>query len=494
MLLGQPTGSTFQTDGRRRTLWQRLVRSASLMLAMLPLAAGADAPGVHFDYVYSFLGGQAFDVNGGGHQPVGRLFRTADGIYYGVTSGLGAGDPDYGGVFTPPTIFKFTPGSHGGLTTLHRFTERGEGGYGFGPEGNGVVQGGDGSFYGATSWGLYRITAAGEYSVLHAFAADGSEGFGESALTVGTDGNLYGATVTTLYSVTPTGVLRVLHVFPGGDDGAGPVGDLVRAKDGNFYGTTCCGGSSGAGTVFRMSLAGEFATLLSFDVAYTGPKSGLIQARDGSFYGTTRGSVNGDGEELTTGTAYQISPTGAVTTLHAFSVATDRWRGFYPLGGLVEANDGNLYGTTRFGGDHNQGTLYRVTPSGTFLLLHSFEGVTGIYPNTSLLRQGNKLYGLAMGGGLRGGGTFFKVDPGIVVAKLTLSPNTYNVVPGGTATFTWTSANASECIASGAWSGNVALAGTMTVPATVVGTYIYTLTCIGSNETSSSSATLKVKP
>src|SRR5258708_4929731 len=135
-----------------------------------------------------------------------------------------------------------------------------------------------------------------------------------------------------------------LHSFDG-TDGAGPYAGLIQATDGNLYGTTYQGGVSGAGTVFQITTGGTLAIPSSFsgpDGHY--PYARLTHATDGSLYGTTYlGGVAAVGGS---GTVFRITTSGAFTTLHSFN-GTD---GAGPYAGLMQASDGILYGATTSGG------------------------------------------------------------------------------------------------------------------------------------------------
>jgi uncharacterized repeat protein (TIGR03803 family) len=238
-------------------------------------------------------------------------------------------------------------------------------------------------------------------------------------------GGVYGG--GTLFKITPTGTLTTLYSFCAQThctDGSDPRGNLVQATDGNFYGTTELGGADtsdcdgyGFGTVFRITPAGTLTTLHSFsftDGAY--PEGGLVQGNDGNFYGITyEGGMRGYG------TIFKITPTGALTTLYSFCAQTNCIDGYYPSAGLVQATDGNFYGTTLIGGSADNGTVFRMTPRGDLTTLHDFVGNDGSGPEAVLVQAtSGVLYGTAASGGMssactvKGGcGTIFSLSVGL---------------------------------------------------------------------------------
>ncbi|MGH9316813.1 MAG: choice-of-anchor tandem repeat GloVer-containing protein, partial [Thermoanaerobaculia bacterium] len=285
----------------------------------------------------------------------------------------------------------------------------------------GLIQGTDGNLYGTTYQGgtngygtIFRIDTNGKtLTTLHSFA--GSDGANPYAgLIQATDGNLYGATLEggqsgygTIFKIDTNGTtLTTLHSFAY-SDGAYPAGCLIQGTDGNLYGATLEGGASGYGTVFKIDTNGTtFTTLHSFagsDGAT--PYAGLIQGTDGNLYGTTyRGGANNDG------TIFKIHTDGtSFTTLHSF-VGSD---GVNLYAGLIQGTDGNLYGTTAFGGANNYGTIFKIDTNGsTLTTLHSFAGSDGANPEPGLVQgtDGN-LYGTTLSGGATVYyGTIFKID------------------------------------------------------------------------------------
>lgn len=165
------------------------------------------------------------------------------------------------------------------------------------------------------------------------------------------------------------------------------------------------------GTVLKITAGGKLSTLYSF-CAQTGctdgyaPEAGLVQATDGNFYGTTyRGGAYGYG------TVFKITPGGTLTTLHSFD-STDGANPY--LGGLVQATDGNFYGTTYFGGTNNDGTIFKITSGGTLTTLHSFPYTDGVLPIGRLLPATNgTFYGTTTYGGANGHGTVFSISVGL---------------------------------------------------------------------------------
>ncbi len=285
-----------------------------------------------------------------------------------------------------------------------------------------LVQGSNGDLYGTTELGgangdgtVFKINTAGKLTTLHSF--DYTDGAGPYAgLVLASDGDLYGTTTFggangdgTVFKITTGGTLTTLYNFcskSGCADGYMPYAGLVQGKDGKLYGTTFLGGTSGFGTVFKITTAGKLTTLYSFCsqlLCADGylPFAGLVQATNDDLYGTTTlGGAHGDG------TVFKITTAGTLTTLHSFD-GTD---GEEPDAGLVQASNGDLYGTTPYGGANvDYGTVYKITTGGTFTTEHSFDGLDGGSPYAALIQatDGN-LYGTALFGA-NGVGTVFQI-------------------------------------------------------------------------------------
>jgi uncharacterized repeat protein (TIGR03803 family) len=281
-----------------------------------------------------------------------------------------------------------------------------------------LVQGTDGAFYGTTTDGIsngipgygtiFKIGAGGHLTTLYTFCsltncADGS--YPQAGLVQGTDGNFYGAALFggsyancsngcgTIFRITPERELTTLYTFCSHGncpDGGLPVGTLFQASDGNFYGTTTIGGTggeplrcaSGCGTVFRVTPTGRLTVLHSFcsqpscaDGAT--PYGGVIQAADGNLYGTTYAGGNTSNTcaygSFGCGTVFGITLSGKLTTLYSFCSQPNCSDGYFPYyGSLVQGSDGNLYGTTLGGGSENAGTAFEISMDGVFKTVYTF--------------------------------------------------------------------------------------------------------------------------
>ncbi|MEY2854586.1 MAG: hypothetical protein RL030_1718, partial [Pseudomonadota bacterium] len=226
--------------------------------------------------------------------------------------------------------------------------------------------------------------------------------------------------------ITPAGAVTVLGSFTGTDGlGAQSYAKLVQANDGNLYGTTYLGGKDGRGTVFKQTLSGTLTTLYGFPSGKAAPMlpyAGLVQAPDGNLYGSTMRGGAADA-----GTVFRLTLAGELTVLHEFTGKD----GQNPEGTLIVGHDGNLYGTTLIGGESDRGVIYRIATGGTYTLLYSFPplgefntsglatNATGANPRSALLlaADGN-YYGTAYQGGTFGFGTVFRMTPAGTVSTV----------------------------------------------------------------------------
>ncbi len=358
-------------------------------------------------------------------QPLFRL-SVFDGNFYWTTY--------YGGANNSGTVFKITPA--GTLITLYRFCAQSGCTDGTHPSAS-LVQATNGYFYGTTLAGganndgtIFKMTTTGTLTTLHSF--DGEDGLNPSAgLILATNGNFYGTTQYgggtgggTVFKITPSDSLTTLYSFCAQylcTDGNRPYAGLVQGTDGNFYGTTIYGGGNdgfgycfdyGCGTVFKITPAGAMTKLYSFCASQTDcsdgalPDAGLVQSTDRNLYGTTSA---GGATAARGGTVFKITPTGKRTTLYSFCAQSSCTDGYSPVD-LVQATDGNFYGTAFYGGANNFGTVFKIAPSGSLTTLYSLDLSNGA---TLVQATGGAFYGTTTYGGTSNDGTVFTLSVGL---------------------------------------------------------------------------------
>jgi uncharacterized repeat protein (TIGR03803 family) len=392
--------------------WRRAIFIALLVLGATAIGSFAQ---VTFNTLVNFNGSN-------GNMPA-SVVQGRDGNLYGTTA-IG-GPANWGTVYNVTSSGKFT-----GLYDFCKLNNCTDGAFPL----VGLVLNKDGDFYGTTNVGgannegiVYKTTPTGTLSTVYNFCSmsscrDGSNPVG--GVIRGTDGNFYGTTygggnngAGTVYKVTTSGALTSLYSFcqqTNCSDGGNPQSTLVQATDGDFYGTTTYGGTGNSGTVFKITSSGTLTSLYSFCKDRgcpdgMNPYVGLVQATDGAFYGTTRfGGHNGSG------TIFRITPEGALTTLYHFCALTNCADGASPLAALIQATDGNLYGTTFGGGSGGVGTVFSMPLGGRPTVLHSFDTTDGGDPAASLYQAtSGSFYGTTLGGGNASDGTVFNLSTGL---------------------------------------------------------------------------------
>ena len=411
----------------------RLLTCLLLVLALCLAAAPASAQ--TFTTLYSFAAG----TSDGGY-PQGGVSIDSSGKLYGTTTSYGSHGTG--------VVYKLVPPTGGGSWTesvVYNLGGTNDGKYPY----SGVLIGSNGDLFGTTINGgqlglnygtFYEVsptsgTEIGEFS----FSGGGS---GQNEYTLGnviqdSSGNFYGTSylggahnqgaVWKLSFSSPFVVETVIYSFnrtATNLDGITPYAGLVMDSSGNLYGTTYKGGtgagcqSAGCGTVFKLSPSGgttwNETILYSFDATLGDgvfPESNLIIDNSGNLIGTTTvGSATGNGE------VFQISPSGTKTVIHSFTGGTTD--GSQPWSGVTMDASGNLWGTTRNGGAHNYGTVYKLTNTfgvWTESVIHSFSYFgDGAFPLSNLtLDSSGNLYGTNNQGGSGGRtvGTVFKIVP-----------------------------------------------------------------------------------
>lgn len=384
-------------------------------------------------------------VNFDGGNGAGPLYMSLnqgpDGDFYGTTY--------TGSVFQGGVLFKITP--RGTLMDLHNFCSLSNCEDGWEPR-SGLVLATDGASYGTTGGGglnqeclggcgtIYRTLPNGKFTTVFNFSpTDGYNSWGP--LLQAADGNFYGTTDDggangwgTIFKISTRGALTVLYSFRVGA-GAGPgEGPLTQGWDGDLYGIAG-GGSHNYGMFFKISPKGKLTVLYSFCSQPNcadgrGPSGGLLLGADGNFYGTTllggAGTYCGENYQGGCGTVFKISPDGALTTLYSFCEQKNCADGANPWAGLIQATDGDLYGTTSAGGEVGDvlscpvlyvgcGTVFKITETGAVTTLHKFIGLDGWMPTGGLVQATTgDFYGTTEWGGNAGnGGTVYNLNMGL---------------------------------------------------------------------------------
>ena len=379
-----------------------------------------------------------------GQYPSLNLVQGLDGNLYGTT--------DFGGASGYGVFFKLTP--DGRESTLYNFCPQPNCADGGNPNEYGsLALDPSGDLYGTTNplgvtgYGtIFKITPSGALSTLYSFCGSscGDQGYAFAGVVRGPDGSFYGVTdgggnisssgifqcfgavdfpetCGLAYRITPEGAFSVIYNFcslANCADGGSPLTQLILGTDENLYGITEAGGANGLGTVFKLTLGGKLTTLYSFSVSPCGNGNGfcapLVQANNGNFYGTTyNGGVNG------AGAFFEITPSGTFTTLYNFCSKTNCADGAYPVE-FVQGTDGNFYGVTSYSGSSScGGTVFEITAQGALTTLHRFNGTDGCEPVGLVQHTNGAFYGEMWQGGNSdncGGpycGTLFSLSVGL---------------------------------------------------------------------------------
>ena len=389
----------------------KISRLAYLLVALVFVALiPASSPARTLTTLHTFSGSPD------GANPVAGVVMDADGNLYGTTF--------YGGTISSACpsgcgiVFSLTPS--GTESVLYSFTNlNGDGAF---PASNLLLLGSE--IVGTTLHGGKKgrlgtafVQASGDESQIVEFNCC-IDAF-PLALNRGPDGNFYGTTlgegfihegdrrsydgaVFRLKGHVQSYLFR-FHDNP--QDGAKPTSGLVFDSQGNIYGTTSQGGATNGGVVFQVTTTGNYTVLYSFGSGTDGriPNGGLIRDSNGNLYGTTNfgGTTN-------SGIVFQLSASGTETVLYNFIGGAD---GANPLAGVVSDAKGNLYGTTSAGGKFGHGTIFKLTPAGKHIVLYAFKGgADGGSPEAGLiLDSAGNLYGTTNSGGTGNFGTVFKL-------------------------------------------------------------------------------------
>jgi uncharacterized repeat protein (TIGR03803 family) len=288
-----------------------------------------------------------------------------------------------GGDFGAGTVFMVNPSGH--ETVLYAFTGLYDGALPY----SGLLMDAAGNLYGTASSGgfpaftglVFKLDTSGHETVLYYFMNRGDGAYPLASVIMDANGNLYGTTyyggtsgAGTVFKVDAAGTETVLYSFTGGNDGSNPVAGVSMDADGNLYGTTEFGGSSpncgpfGCGVVFKLTKKGTVTILYTFTGAGgdgANPTAGLVRDAKGNLYGTTE---YGGGGSNGAGMVFKLDKTGKETKLEVFTGGKD---GGFPYAGLIRDKAGNLYGTGQLGGNladcssnisNGCGVVFKITP------------------------------------------------------------------------------------------------------------------------------------
>jgi uncharacterized repeat protein (TIGR03803 family) len=277
------------------------------------------------------------------------------------------------------------------------------------------------TLYGTTTAGgasdhgsLFSLTTSGTYTLLHSFTGGADGNYPNGGLVSNSASTVFGTTrggadgYGTLWSFAAR-TLTTLHTFASNTDLAIPLQgpELLRAA---LYGSTATGAPNNNGGIFRLEPNGDYKILYNFLSGTDGhcPYSGIAVDSTGTIYGTTVGMGYGGNP---TGSVWKLSQSGKLTTIYVFKDASD---GEWPDQAPVLDAAGNLYGTTHMrSGASFAGAVWSISKAGRFSVLHDFNASTdGFAPNSPLVRNTNgKLYGSTSSNGPGGYGTVFQITP-----------------------------------------------------------------------------------
>ncbi|MHB8259709.1 MAG: T9SS type A sorting domain-containing protein [Bacteroidia bacterium] len=366
-----------------------LMQASDGMLYGMTSAGGANSLGVLFQYnpstnVYT----KKLDFAGAtnGSNPIGSLMQASDGMLYGMTTA--------GGASGMGVLFQYNPSTNVYTKKLD-FAGSGAAIDGSTPYGD-LMQASDGMLYGMTSAGGTSTNCTGGCGVIFQwnsstnvytkkldFAGTPNGSYPQGSLMQASDGMLYGMAnqggaigMGVLFQYNPsTNVYTKKLDFAGASNGSTPYGDLMQASDGMLYGMTYAGGTStnctgGCGALFQYNPATnvytkkiDFAVTVSTTTNGVNPIGSLMQASDGMLYGMT--SAGGTSTNCTGGCGVIFqwnSSTNVYTKKLDFAVTPN---GSTPYGDLMQASDGMLYGMTYAGGTYSNGmgVIFQYNPT-----------------------------------------------------------------------------------------------------------------------------------
>lgn len=360
-----------------------------------------------------------FDYGSDGWHPNGSMLLASDGLLYGTTESGGTGSD--GGLFSfgAGVLFQYNP-----LT--NSYSKK----FDFDIEANGdrpngtLIEAVNGMVYGTTARGMQGkegllfqydiennvLSPLAFFEELYSSFLSGNIVVSQDQKIIGvrTEGGLANRGSIFEYDIQ-NGILDIPYYFDVVINGTNPLGALIQYSEGKLYGVTIQGGANNAGVIFQFDpQTNTYKDVYHFEGGINGelPLDGLVQANDGMLYGTTvKGGVYGQG------TLFQYDPVNNVFCKKLDF--KDTLYGSYPHATLINGQDGNLYGITGSGGINNGGVLFQYKPGlDVFTKKYTLDALTqGAISMSKLLQASNgKLYGINSQGGTHQNGTLFEFD------------------------------------------------------------------------------------
>ncbi len=387
-----------------------------------------------------------FDGTSKGSEPFGALVQSSSNLkMYGMTA--------YGGASDYGVVFEFDPDTD----TYTKLLDFDGSAHGRKPYGT-FVEADNGKMYGMTYYGGSPISfpdLLGDGTLIELDPATGivikkldlaqmNTIRPSGSLAKGDNGKLYGMTSDggafsygTLFEYDPSSnVLDIKVDFDNTDKGSNPLGSLMKSSNGLFYGLTYNGGTNNSGVLFEYDATNNlFQKRFDLNPFLLGisPYSSLIQADNGKLYGTARyGGTIGD-TGIDDGILFEYDPlTYSYTKIIDFE---QQIYGSAPTGSVMQASNGKLYGLTSYGGSYTDGVLYEYDiVNDDFTKLVNFDWTTGQVPLGALVQAGNgKLYGMTVIGGSYGNGVMFEYDinTGTYTEKVQFDGTNFGALPYG---------------------------------------------------------------
>jgi uncharacterized repeat protein (TIGR03803 family) len=386
-----------------------LIQGSNLKLYGMTSSGGTDNLGVIFEYdISTGIMVKKLDFDGSnGANPLGALLQAGNGKLYGMTQ--------WGGNLGYGVFFEYDINSNS-ITQKIDFNDT----IGAYPKGS-LIQALNGKLYGLTylggnnSYGVlfeYDLTSK---AITKKVDFDTSTGnYPRGTLFQASNGNLYGTTyeggtnyqgAIFEYNISANTLTKKVDLID--TTGSYPYGDFIQASNGKLYGMTSYGGTYYYGTLIEFDItSGNITRKIDFDRPFgISPRGSLLKASNGKLYGVTYQGGTIDG-----GTLFEFD-------IASFSLTTKVNLGYgpngtIPVGPLLKAASGKLYGLTTYGGSKGMGVLYEFdTSSYTFTKKADFNGINGANPEAALIQASNgKLYGVAKYGGTNNKGVLFVYD------------------------------------------------------------------------------------